>query len=105
MTIVVTGGTRGIGLAIAEGLAAAGEPIVLGYHSNQRAAGDAVARLAALGASATAVAADVGGVDQEHVRHRGPSLESAFVLGRTAYAEIDRQLTPSLSEGREKAAR
>ena len=60
MTILITGGTKGIGLAIAEHLAARGEPIVLGYVSDTAAAGEAVARLAARGASVTAVRADVG---------------------------------------------
>jgi len=63
MTIVVTGGTRGIGLAIAEGLAGAGEPLVLGYHGNHAAAEAAVARLADLGARAVAVASDIGTID------------------------------------------
>ncbi|MBS0408552.1 MAG: SDR family oxidoreductase [Proteobacteria bacterium] len=63
MTIVVTGGTRGIGFAIAEGLADAGEQIVLGYRSNEAAADAAVARLEALGATAVATPADVGTIE------------------------------------------
>ena len=38
MTILVTGGTKGIGLAIADYLARPGEPIVLNYHSDDEAA-------------------------------------------------------------------
>jgi len=60
MTTIVTGGTKGIGLAIADRLARSGRPIVLGYASDEAAAGAAVARLKAKGANACAVRADVG---------------------------------------------
>ena len=63
MTILITGGTKGIGLAIAEQLAGRGEPMVLGYHSDAAAAGEAVTRLAALGAHVSAVRADVGAIE------------------------------------------
>lgn len=63
MTILVTGGTKGIGLAIAEHLAPRGEPLVLGWRSDEAAAMEAVARLTALGATARAVQADVGEVE------------------------------------------
>lgn len=60
MTILVTGGTKGIGLAIAAYLARPGESIVLNYHSDDDAAAAAKARIEATGASATTVRADVG---------------------------------------------
>ena len=60
MTVLISGGTKGIGLAIAEHLAGRGEPLVLGYHSDEAAASDAVEWLSALGAKAVAVRADVG---------------------------------------------
>jgi NAD(P)-dependent dehydrogenase (short-subunit alcohol dehydrogenase family) len=63
MTILITGGTKGIGLAIAEHLASRGEPLVLGWHADEAAADAAVARLAALGAQASAVRADVGDIE------------------------------------------
>ncbi|MBI1197781.1 MAG: SDR family oxidoreductase [Phenylobacterium sp.] len=63
MTILITGGTKGIGLAIAEHLARRGEPLVLGYHSDEGAASAAVARLGGLGAQAQAVRADVGSIE------------------------------------------
>jgi NAD(P)-dependent dehydrogenase (short-subunit alcohol dehydrogenase family) len=60
MTILVTGGTKGIGLAIADYLARPGESIILNYHSDDEAAAAAKARIDATGASATTVRADVG---------------------------------------------
>jgi NAD(P)-dependent dehydrogenase (short-subunit alcohol dehydrogenase family) len=63
MTTLVTGGTKGIGLAIAERLGRGGERLVLAYHSDEAAAGDADARLRAAGASATVVKADIGTLD------------------------------------------
>ena len=63
MTILVTGGTKGIGLAIADYLARAGEPIVLNYHSDDDAAARAKLRIDATGAKATTIRADVGSIE------------------------------------------
>ena len=63
MTILITGGTKGIGLAIAEHLALRGEPLVLGWHSDEAAAHAAVARLKELGAEVQAIRADVGDIE------------------------------------------
>ena len=60
MTILITGGTKGIGLAIAEHMAKGGEPLLLAYHSDEAAALTAVERLTRLGATARAHRADVG---------------------------------------------
>jgi NAD(P)-dependent dehydrogenase (short-subunit alcohol dehydrogenase family) len=63
MTILITGGTKGIGLAIAEHLAGRGEPLVLGWHADEAAAEAAVAELQAKGAQARAVRAGVGEIE------------------------------------------
>ncbi|HLY81045.1 MAG TPA: SDR family oxidoreductase [Caulobacteraceae bacterium] len=60
MTTIVTGGTKGIGLAIAKQLDRKGERLVLVYHSDDAAAADAKAEVAAAGAPTTLVKADVG---------------------------------------------
>jgi NAD(P)-dependent dehydrogenase (short-subunit alcohol dehydrogenase family) len=62
MTIIITGGTKGIGLAIAERLARPGEALVLAYHSDVAAAETASAQLSAKGAVVQAVKADIGEV-------------------------------------------
>jgi len=63
MTIVVTGGTKGIGLAIAEHLARPGVTLVLAYRSDEAAAEAAVARVAAKGADVEAIRTDVGDIE------------------------------------------
>lgn len=62
MTILITGGTKGIGLAIAERLARPGETLVLAYRSDAAAAETAKARIAAKGASVHTFRSDVGDI-------------------------------------------
>ena len=71
MTILVTGGTKGIGLAIALRLARPGETLALAYHSDAAAAADAKARLEAKGASAHAFRCDVGDIASARPALRG----------------------------------
>ena len=62
-TAVVTGGSRGIGRAIALRLAAQGADVCISYRGNAPAADEAVAAMAALGRSALAVQGDVAEMD------------------------------------------
>jgi NAD(P)-dependent dehydrogenase (short-subunit alcohol dehydrogenase family) len=59
MAILITGGTKGIGLAVAKRFAAPGVDIFLNYRSDEAAAEAAVATLQALGARAHAIRSDV----------------------------------------------
>ncbi|MEQ8275526.1 MAG: 3-oxoacyl-ACP reductase family protein [Deltaproteobacteria bacterium] len=57
---LVTGGSRGIGRAIAEGLAREGAKVCLTYTSNEAAAQETIAAIEAAGGQATAKKFDVG---------------------------------------------
>ncbi len=56
---LVTGGSRGIGRAIAEKLASLGARVVVNYHQNEAAAQEVVERIRAAGGEAVAVQGDV----------------------------------------------
>lgn len=60
---LVTGGSRGIGRAVAELLAAQGQAVAVNYVANSDAADEVVAAITAAGGSAAAVQADVGDED------------------------------------------
>lgn len=57
---VVTGGSSGIGRAIALAYAAAGADVVVGYHRSEAAAEEVVDQARALGVEARAIGADLG---------------------------------------------
>jgi NAD(P)-dependent dehydrogenase (short-subunit alcohol dehydrogenase family) len=59
-SVLIAGGTKGIGLAIAERLAQPGMDIFLNYHSDGAAAARAKAAVEARGATAHLVRADIG---------------------------------------------
>ncbi|MBM2712528.1 SDR family NAD(P)-dependent oxidoreductase [Mesorhizobium caraganae] len=58
-TALVTGSSRGIGRAIAEGLAAKGAAVVVNYVSNRKAADEVVVAIASKGGKAIAIEADI----------------------------------------------
>ncbi len=57
---LVTGGSRGIGAAIARTLAAAGADVCIGYHTRAADAATVVAQCQALGVKAVSFASDIG---------------------------------------------
>lgn len=60
---LVTGASRGIGRAIALGLAAAGADVAVGYHRNRSAAEDVARAISEVGRRAIVVEADIAQVD------------------------------------------
>lgn len=63
ISVLVTGGTKGIGLAIAKRLAGEGKTLFLAYHSDAEAADRARAEIEAEGASVHLICGDVGTVE------------------------------------------
>jgi 3-oxoacyl-[acyl-carrier protein] reductase len=77
---LVTGGGRGIGRAIAQGLAASGATVVINYRDNAAAAEEAVASIRAGGGAATATQADVSD---------GPAVEQLVKATLAAHGRLD----------------
>jgi 3-oxoacyl-[acyl-carrier protein] reductase len=63
-TVLITGGSRGIGAAIARQLAGIGMNVVINYASNEGAANEVVRSITAAGGVAIAVEGDVSKFDQ-----------------------------------------
>jgi NAD(P)-dependent dehydrogenase (short-subunit alcohol dehydrogenase family) len=92
VTVLVTGGTKGIGLAIARRLAPTYPKLVLAYRSDEAAADAARAELSALGAEVTTLRADVGHIEGvaelmagigplTHIVHSAATIYPTSLLG------------------------
>ena len=77
--VLITGGTRGIGLAVAEHFVRAGAEVLLNYRRDDETAAAAVTSMRAAGGHARALRADIGDADAVEamfadIRATGPSL-------------------------------
>ncbi|MCA9024374.1 MAG: 3-oxoacyl-ACP reductase FabG [Planctomycetaceae bacterium] len=75
-TVLVTGGTRGIGRATALRLAAEGARIAVNYHANQKQAEDTLAELKTQGNPAITVQANVA--DRDEVQRMAAEVRDAL---------------------------
>ena len=81
-TALVTGGSRGIGAAIAVALAQRGADVAINYHSNRDAADAVASRVRDLGRKAGVYQADV--TDWDACQSMAEAIESLFALRRVA---------------------
>ena len=95
---IVTGGSGGIGQAVAERLAADGMKVVVHYSSKRGLADDVVARITASGGSAIAVGGDVAEEAdmsslfhdaEEHFGGVDVVAHTAGVMSRSTLADLD----------------
>src|SRR4051812_23084531 len=77
---IVTGGSRGIGRAIATTLAASGATVVVNYKGNQAAAEEVVNEIAAADGQALAIQADIS---------QSAEVEQLFKAVLERYGKID----------------
>ena len=96
-TAVISGSTRGVGLAVAAALSSAGSSVVLNYVQNDERAQAALERVRSFGGKAIAVKADVS--EEEGASQLIFEAVSAFgtidILVNNAHGKIER--TPFLS--------
>lgn len=85
-TALVTGGSRGLGQAIAEKLAAVGALVAVNYAANREAADATVARITATGGQAFAVQAKLGG--EAEARKLAEAIDEEFAA-RTGKSGLD----------------
>jgi 3-oxoacyl-[acyl-carrier protein] reductase len=95
-TAVVSGSTRGAGLAIGLALAGAGARVVLNYLSDEQKARDALLKFQDIGAQAVAVRADVVKVDEagKLVREAEAAFGGIDILVNNAHGRIVRSAFP-----------
>jgi NAD(P)-dependent dehydrogenase (short-subunit alcohol dehydrogenase family) len=93
--VIVTGGSRGIGRAVALACAARGDQVLIGYASNTAAADETCAAIAAAGGQASALRCDVADERQvlalfqaaDQLGQLGALVNNAGIVGSTARLE------------------
>lgn len=104
MAILVTGGTKGIGLEIAKSFSRPGEGVFLNYHSDVAAAESAQAEIAALGAECHLIKADAGtmaGATELAAVIRGKRQR----LDQVVHCAVDAYASPALEADPERFTR
>ncbi len=96
--VLVTGGSRGMGAAIARRFAAAGSRVAIGYRNESAAADAVLGEIAALGAQGIGVAGDISNPDDAHamvaqVVARGSVISTFWRIAR-ALRSIGRSKRP-----------
>ncbi|MGY3331785.1 3-oxoacyl-[acyl-carrier protein] reductase [Mesorhizobium sp. USDA 4775] len=98
-TAIVSGSSRGIGRAIAEGLATQGAAVVINYVGNQKAADEVVAGIASKGGKALAIQADISSVSD--VRRLFDETESKLGAIDIVFANVGVAVIKPLTEATE----
>ena len=98
-TALVTGSSRGIGRAIAEGLASKGAAVVVNYVGNHEAVDEVMAAIAGKGGKAVAIQADMSSVSD--IRRLFDETESAFGAIDIVVANVGVAVIKPLTEATE----
>lgn len=104
MTILIAGGTKGIGLAIAQGFAPDAGDVFLAYHSDETAAQSAARRVEDAGARAHLIRADVGRPEDCAAMAR-TVLETCGTLDQLVHCAVDAYATTTLAADPARFAR
>lgn len=104
MSLLITGGTKGIGLAIGKAFAAPGATIILNYVADDAAAQSAKAEIEARGADCRLVKADAGTIDGCRRIADAASGVTAH-LDQVVHCAVDAYATPALAADLERFTR
>lgn len=104
MGVLVTGGTKGIGLEIAKALAAPGATVLLNYLHDAAAAGAAAEAIRARGAEPVLVAADAG-TPEGCAAIAARAREAAGRLDQVVHCAVDAYATAALAADPARFAR